>query len=120
MIQVFLTRKPDGEFVSCRVHGHAAFAARGADIVCSAVTIVLRTCAAVLDATEGVRVTVDAPERGSMSFGAAQDDMHQAVTARLVCIGDVLEQGIASLEREFPGHVALVVETAEYMRADKQ
>ena len=54
MIEVLLVCGKDGAFKSCNASGHAGFAAKGKDIVCAAVTELLRTAVQVLQKTEGM------------------------------------------------------------------
>ncbi|MDE5614650.1 MAG: ribosomal-processing cysteine protease Prp, partial [Treponemataceae bacterium] len=54
MTTVTLVCGKDGAFRSCEAAGHAGFAAKGSDIVCAAVTILLRTAADVLSGMDGV------------------------------------------------------------------
>lgn len=121
MIRVRLERAKTGEFVSCEAKGHAGFDVRGSDIVCSAVTVLLRTAAEVLSKTGGINVAFEAEERGSMRFcldgkdGVAnasdffvENPEISAVTrASLVCAADFLEYGISSVAREYPDNVEL-------------
>ncbi|MBQ9495063.1 MAG: ribosomal-processing cysteine protease Prp [Treponema sp.] len=109
MISVLLVRNADGEFCSCSAHGHAGFAAHGSDIVCSSVTVLLRTAMHVLSETAGVVLTSQTRERGSLEFGVEKKTVSPELTARLIYAADFLETGIAALAREYPQHVALKI-----------
>ena len=106
MISVLLTCGKDGTLASCRAQGHAYFAEKGGDIVCSAVTVLLRTTMQALSETEGVFVRADASERGSLDF-----DVSAESAPALVYAGRFLEAGLASLVREYPRNVELKIQT---------
>lgn len=105
MISVELCRSESGEFVSCRAHGHAEFDMSGKDIVCSAVTVLLRTAAQVLAETEAVDLSIQAGERGLLAFAAAAAEQTALLHARLVCVADFLEKGLGALSADFPKNV---------------
>lgn len=110
MICIELERARSGEFISCSAYGHSSLDLRGSDIVCSAVTVLLRTAAVLLSKTEDVDVAVEAKERGSMqikikSYAKKSDSL----LATLVCVADFLEIGIISVEKEYPENVELKI-----------
>ena len=118
MISVLLTCGKDGTLASCRAQGHARFAERGSDIVCSAVTVLLRTTMQALSGTEGVTVRTegvfvraDASERGSLDFDVSAESAPAESRAALVYAGRFLEAGLASLVREYPRNVELKIQT---------
>ena len=111
MISVLLTCGKDGALASCRARGHARFAERGGDIVCSAVTVLLRTTMQALSGTEGVTVRTDASERGALDFDVSAESVPAESRAALVYAGRFLEAGLASLVREYPLNVELKIQT---------
>ena len=111
MISVLLTCGKDGALASCRARGHARFAERGGDIVCSAVTVLLRTTMQVLSETEGILVRADASERGSLDFDVSAESAPAESRAALVYAGRFLEAGLASLVQEYPRNVELKIQT---------
>ena len=111
MISVLLTCGKDGTLASCRAQGHARFAEKGNDIVCSAVTVLLRTTMQVLSETEGILVRADASERGSLDFDVSAESAPAESRAALVYAGRFLEAGLASLVREYPSNVELKIQT---------
>ena len=107
MTKVLLVCGTDGCLKGCSARGHAFFAAKGRDIVCSAQTLLLRTALSVLEGTEGLSVCCDASERGSLAF-SVQVEFHSAELAgRLKCTADFIRDGISSLSQEYPGCVQL-------------
>jgi uncharacterized protein YsxB (DUF464 family) len=88
--------------------GHAGTAARGANVTCAGVTALLRTAGRVC-AAKGILAAGAAGEPGVMSLSVdrtADGEWLRGVT-------DFLLQGVRDLQREFPGDIALRVETTE-------
>jgi uncharacterized protein YsxB (DUF464 family) len=107
MIRVHLLRHPDGGLCSVSAEGHALYDTAGKDIVCAAVTILLRTVVETLSRTEGIAVRMDAARRGRLDFRAeakAPVNSPEAleVEGLLMYAGFFLETGISSLAAEFP------------------
>ncbi|MDE6704326.1 MAG: ribosomal-processing cysteine protease Prp [Treponemataceae bacterium] len=105
MTTVTLVCGKDGAFRSCEAAGHAGFAAKGSDIVCAAVTILLRTAADVLSGRDGVVVRANTAGRGELAFTVVRAAAEKA--ERLVCTADFLERGLRSLQSEYPQFVRL-------------
>ncbi len=105
MTEVTLVQSKAGVFEAFYAEGHAGFAAIGSDIVCAAVTVLLRTALQLLSDTDGVSIQADVAETGKLSVLVthAEPSMEQ----RLVCIADFVRTGISALESEYPQHVAL-------------
>jgi uncharacterized protein len=110
MTSVLLVRSGTGVLRFCRADGHADFAAAGTDIVCSAVTILLRTVMQTLSETPGVKLEADTSTRGTLSFSVCVEKPSPETDVRLVYAGDFLEQGIKSLEDEYPVNVKLQIQ----------
>ena len=104
MTKVLLVCRADGGFVSCRASGHASFAKKGSDIVCAAVSVVLRTVMELLEQTEGVVLRSDTSTRGLLDFRVASSDASAA--GRLKCAADFIRIAFSSLAREYPSNVA--------------
>jgi uncharacterized protein YsxB (DUF464 family) len=107
MTRVRLDRHKDGSF-ACRAEGHSGFAARGNDIVCAAVTILLRTAAQTLELTEGLTVAPLEAREGILSFCAAKQNTrgnNERLLERLNTAGDFLKAGFRSLADEYPLYV---------------
>ncbi len=105
MITVDLCCPSDGTFLACRARGHAGWGKKGRDIVCAAVSVLLRTEAAVLRGIEGISVISDAPYRGAFSFRA---ESRSGRPNQMLCFaGDFLREGLFSLEAEYPECIAV-------------
>jgi uncharacterized protein YsxB (DUF464 family) len=97
-----LERRADGSFAA-RAAGHAGYGSRGSDIVCAAVTVLLRTAAETLETSEGLTVTPLEVAEGLLAFTAEFAGGADVRTAeRLKTAGDFLAAGLGSLAREFP------------------
>lgn len=107
MITVTLCKKTSGAFVSCEASGHAFFAPKGADIVCAAVTAVVRTVAATLAADERTPINAIAPTRGKLVFGVSEDG--SCNEERLMFAADFLQKGLELIAAEYPKHVTVRV-----------
>ncbi len=95
----------NGVLRSCKASGHADYAAKGYDIVCAAVTVLMRTAMQTLSETDGVDFHADVKERGFLAFdvAAASEDKREW----LICMADFLERGFSSLQSEYPQFVKL-------------
>ena len=109
MIQVRIVRSKNGMLRSCTAEGHAGFAEKGHDIVCAAVSSILRTVLALLEKTPTVRLLVNTPEPGKLFF--CVQDKDKADNALLIHCGDFLQQGLGLLQDEYPEHVSLKEKT---------
>ncbi len=107
MTRILLERKKSGALVSCRARGHAGYALCGTDIVCSALTVLLRTTMQVLAETDGLELKTDYPERGVLSFSVGCCSSNKLAEVCLVYAGIFLEKGFDSLKKEFPAYIEL-------------
>ena len=87
--------------------GHAGSSEKGTNIVCAAVTTLLRTAIRVLDSVDGISIRRDAGERGSLDFSvvAIQDGYDQYAKAA----GDFLIVGLRDIQDEFPHDCAVTI-----------
>lgn len=111
MISVLLRRGKNGVLLGCKAEGHAGYAAGGSDIVCSAVTVLLRTVLLVAETLDGVTIQSDAGKRGYLDFEIQSDGCSSETEKRLVYAGDFLEAGIKSVSAEYPEYVSFVNKT---------
>ena len=113
MTSVLLVHGANGAFISCRAEGHADFAAAGTDIVCSAVTVLLRTVMQTLSDTDGVKLEADTSARGKLFFSARAEQPSPGTEIRLTYAEDFLEHGLQSLAEEYPDNVELRILTGK-------
>ncbi len=97
MITVALELDAEGRLALCKASGHAECAPIGHDIVCAAVSILLRTTALVL---ENVSIEIDTEQRGFFSLKILHYTMSQS--GLLKYAADFLRMGFISLEKEYP------------------
>ena len=114
MISVTLTYGKNGVLKNCKANGHADFSKKGTDIVCSAVTVLLRTAVNLLSHMENVTLNADTSSRGFLSFDVSLneelcEDFSESLKTevRLKCIADFIEEGLGSIQKEFPENVHL-------------
>mgnify|MGYP001770167089 CR=1 FL=1 len=108
MIAVRLAIGARGDLVSAEAAGHAGRGPAGADIVCAAATVLLRTTLAFLSKEAGVAVEANTAGRGTLSFRVTA--FQEAALPLLRYAGGFLLEGLGSLEREYPGAVDVQVE----------
>ncbi len=107
MTDVTLFYGDGGRFTGLKASGHAGFAVRGNDIVCAAVTVLLRTAMQLLSESECVKLTADTGKRGELSFSLNREGATPETESRIACIRDFLKSGLESLVREYPQNVQL-------------
>lgn len=112
MTKVLLQCDKDGRLVSCSANGHAGYAKSGSDIVCSAVTILMRTTLQVLSESDLLELKVNAEKPGSLSFSAKIKSAEKSseLESKLLYSGQFLESGFNSLAEEFPEYVKITKE----------
>jgi uncharacterized protein YsxB (DUF464 family) len=103
MILVDLELDRETAFLSCRAEGHALFDVAGKDIVCAAVTMLLRTTCEALQKSDGIEVTCQAPVRGVLEWTAEGCTTEGATRVEFAAL--LLQTGLQDLETEYPGHV---------------
>ena len=89
------------------------FAAKGTDIVCAAVTSVVRTAADVLHSADGdtASVSITAPARGQLVFRAAEQC---SISVELLkYTADFIQKGIERIAGEYPQCVQIRVKTVK-------
>ncbi len=109
MVTIRLIRSTDGAFRSCLAEGHAGYAAKGEDIACAGVSVLLRTVSSLLASSAGINLEIDAPERGVLAFRVK--DFDKAQNALLMHCESFLETGLSQLQEEFPDNVSMRVQT---------
>ena len=106
MVTIKAVLDKDGILRSCKASGHAGAGRAGSDIVCAAVSVLLRTAADTLSGREGINVRCDAPEPGFLN-------METEYTAEgkdfLFAAGEFLMNGLKSVAEEFPKNCKLAV-----------
>lgn len=108
MISVLIERSKSGVLLGLNAKGHAGYAERGSDIVCSAVTVLIRTTLQILSELQGVNLKTDCSERGFVSFKIL-DGFSSVCEEKLKYAGDFLQTGLISVAKEFPDNLDIVI-----------
>ncbi|MDR2574825.1 MAG: ribosomal-processing cysteine protease Prp [Treponema sp.] len=90
---------------SCKAGGHAGKGQTG-DIVCAAVSVLMRTAACTLSDREGIIVRFEAPEPGLFFLEAEYEAEGRDF---LFASGVFLIEGLASVAEEYPNNCRLTI-----------
>jgi uncharacterized protein YsxB (DUF464 family) len=99
MIRVDAAFDEAGLLRSCRVEGHGGAGPLGKDIVCAAVSVLVRTAFKTLSAREGIKVRGFAPKRG---FFQMETDYTPGGKEFLAAAGAFLVEGLKSVSEDYP------------------
>lgn len=101
MINIAVKSREDT--IEINVQGHANAAPKGEDVVCAAVTILIRTLAKTLEAAVPNMVKADVSD-GKASISVTGYDPVAAVAIETVCTGFRL------LQEQYPEHIKIFAE----------
>ncbi len=105
MTNIVLERAESGELLSCSAKGHSGYAKSGSDIICSAITILLRTTLQVLSESK-LDLSVKSSKEGELEFNVTnKGNLLDEQKSLLKYSGIFLEKGFNSLCKEFPEYV---------------
>ena len=104
MIDIKAVLDKDGVLRSCKAQGHAGAGKTGTDIVCAAVSVLLRTALSILSDREGITVQGGAPQPGELWL---EVDYKAEGKDFLFAAGVFLLEGLKSVEREYPKNCSL-------------
>ena len=99
MIEIEAVLDGDGALRSCEAQGHAGAGPTGTDIVCAAVSVLMRTAVRALSGREGITIRCEAPEPGFLNLEA---DYTAEGRELLFAAGVFLTEGLASVAEEYP------------------
>ena len=108
MISIDIIIDEAGVLRSCNAAGHAGAGKSGADIVCAAVSVLMRTTVRVLSGRKGISIQSAAPEPGALHL-----ETEYAAEGRgfLAAAGEFLIAGLASVAEEFPENCRVTIVT---------
>ena len=106
MIEIEALLEEDGTLKACKAVGHAGAGKTGNDIVCAAVSVLMRTALSVLSNKEGITVHGGAPEKGQMWLEAGYTAEGKGF---LFAAGVFLIEGLRSVAQEFPQNCKLSI-----------
>jgi uncharacterized protein YsxB (DUF464 family) len=90
----------------CKASGHAGAGKAGADIVCAAVSVLMRTAFKTLSEKKGIVIRGDAPKPGQLWL---EVDYSEEGREFLSAIGFFLLEGIRSVAEEYPDYCRLII-----------
>ena len=106
MIDIEAVLDEKGILRSCKASGHAGAGKTGADVVCAAVSVLMRTAVSVLSGREGITVRYEAPEPGLLFLEAGYTAEGKDF---LFAAGVFLIEGLASVAGEYPKNCRLTI-----------
>jgi uncharacterized protein YsxB (DUF464 family) len=98
----------NGVLRECKACGHSKAGKPGSDIVCAAVSVLMRTALSVLSGKQGITVRGGAPERGFLWLEAEYTAEGKDF---LFAAGVFLIEGLRSIAQEFPKNCKLNLTT---------
>jgi len=104
LIEIEAVLEQDGTLRSCKASGHAGLGKAGTDIVCAAVSVLMRTTLTALSGRKGITVRGGAPEKGQMWLEA---DYEAEGREFLFAAGVFLIEGLRSVAQEYPKNCKL-------------
>jgi uncharacterized protein YsxB (DUF464 family) len=110
VIEIKLALDEAGLLRGCDIQGHGGTGSRGADVVCAAVSVLIRTALRVLADRPGIEIRGEAPERGSLWMEA---DYTPEGREFLSMAGLFLTQGLKSVAEDYPGHCKMTIYSIE-------
>ena len=108
MIEIEAVLDQTGTLRACKAAGHAGAGSSGTDIVCAAVSVLMRSALRVLSGRKGITVWGDAPEPGLLWLEA---DYSAGGRDFLTAAGEFLLEGLKSVAKEFPDYCKLHIRT---------
>jgi len=106
VIEIDVILDNNGVLRSCKACGHAGAGKAGTDIVCAAVSVLLRTALSTLSGREGVIIQGGAPQKGQLWLEAEYKANGKDF---LFAIGEYLVNGLSSVAKEFPDNCKLTI-----------
>jgi uncharacterized protein YsxB (DUF464 family) len=100
----------EGIIRACRSQGHALADRPGKDIVCAAVSVLLRTFLRITEFRDGVIVRADT-QKGFIAFNA---DYTEKGRVFLFAAGSFLIEGLQSVSLEYPEYCKITVRRKVY------
>jgi len=91
---------------TCKASGHAGAGKTGTDIVCAAVSVLMRTAVRTLSDRKGITVRWEAPEPGFLFLEAGYTAEGREF---LSAAGVFLTEGLESVAEEYPEHCRLTI-----------
>ena len=107
MIRASLDFASGGILASCQVCGHAVGKAPGENVLCAAVSVLLRTAARTLEQHPDIAISGEASEPGNFWFKIESWPPEQK--GWLKGLSDFLVTGFRDLKEEYPEMIELII-----------
>jgi uncharacterized protein YsxB (DUF464 family) len=101
LIEIEAVLDEDGILRACKATGHAGAGKTGTDIVCAAVSVLMRTALITLSNRKGIVIRSGAPEKGQLWLEADYDTNTEGKNF-LFAAGVFLIEGLKSVAQEYP------------------
>ena len=111
MIEIKAVLDGDGILRSCRASGHAKAGKAGTDIVCAAVSVLMRTACCILSNRKGIIFRGGAPEKGQLWLETEYDAEGKDF---LFAAGVFLIEGLKSIAQEYPQNCTLAIKNFSF------
>jgi len=99
LVEIEAVLEGDGTLRACKALGHAGAGKAGTDIVCAAISVLMRTAFSILSNRKGITVRGGAPEKGNLWLEA---DYNAEGKDFLFAAGVFLIEGLRSVAQEYP------------------
>ena len=106
MIDIGITIDDDGNLGGLKAEGHSLTAEKGSNIVCAAVSAVLRAAVRALSARAGLDVAVKADTPGYLELFVEKTE---GGDSWLMGVTDILLAGLLEVERDYPDECRIVL-----------
>jgi uncharacterized protein YsxB (DUF464 family) len=106
VIEIETVLEPDGTLRACRASGHSGAGKAGTDVICAAVSVLMRTALSTLSGRKGITLRGGAPEKGQLWLEADYDAEGKDF---LFAVGFFLTEGLNSVAREYPKNCRMTV-----------
>ena len=111
LIEIEAVLEGDGTLRACRASGHAKAGKAGSDIVCAAVSVLMRTALSVLSGKNGITVRGGAPEKGQMWL---EVEYNADGKNFLYAAGLFLIEGLWSVAQEYPKNCKITIKNFSF------
>jgi uncharacterized protein YsxB (DUF464 family) len=101
----------DGTLRVCKASGHARYGKTGTDIVCAAVSVLMRTAYSTLSGRKGITVRYNAPENGVFWL---ETDYDAEGKDFLFAAGEFLVNGLSSVAQEYPKNCSITFKNCSF------
>lgn len=106
MTAVTLFTGKNGVLKKCKANGHADFSRKGSDIVCSAISILLKTAMQFLSRNKDVTLEADTSSRGNLAFCVEVKKSSLETEYCLKFTADFLRVGFNSLSKDYSKNIS--------------